>query len=126
MAVSQFKSKKTPTGARYHAYRKKKKFECGSSPTMTKVGDYKRKKLRVLGGNVKQRVLIADVVNLMDPNTKKASKAKLLNVSGNEANRYFVRRNIITKGCLINTDKGDAKVTSRPGQNGAINAVLVK
>jgi len=126
MAISQFRSKKTPSGSRYHAYRKKKKFECGSSPTLTKVGDLKRKKLRVLGGNVKQRVLGADTVNLIDPKTKKASKAKLLNVVGNTANRYFVRRNILTKGCVIKTDKGDARVTSRPGQNGTINAVLVQ
>ena len=126
MAISQFRSKKTPTGSRYQAYRKKKKFECGSAPTLTRVGSYKRKKLRVLGGNIKQRVLVADTVNLFDPKTKKASKAKLEGVVGNTANRYFVRRNILTKGCIIKTDKGEAKVTSRPGQDGSINAVLVE
>lgn len=126
MAISQAKSKKSPTGSRYHNYRKKKKHELGSAPTLTKVGPHKGKKLRVIGGNVKNRVLSSDKVNLLDPKTKKSSVAKIEKVVGNTANRYFVRRNIITKGCIIKTEKGDARVTSRPGQTGMINAVLVK
>jgi len=47
-------------------------------------------------------------------------------VVSSEANRHFVRRNIITKGAIVRTEAGDAKITSRPGQEGAINAVLIK
>ncbi len=126
MAISQFKSKQSPSGSKYNSYRKKRKFELGSSPTLTKIAPYKRKKLRVLGGNSKVRSLSADYAIVIDPSTRKASKVKILNVVGNPANRYFVRRNIITKGCLIKTEKGDARVTSRPGQEGTLNAVLVK
>ncbi len=44
----------------------------------------------------------------------------------NPANPNYVQRNIITKGAIIKTSAGNAKVTSRPGQDGTINAVLVK
>jgi small subunit ribosomal protein S8e len=53
-------------------------------------------------------------------------KAKILMVVGNPANRHFVRRNILTKGCIIETDKGKARVLSRPGQEGVVNAVLIQ
>lgn len=125
MAISQAKSNKSPSGSKYRNYRKKKQHELGSAPTLTKVGTTKGKKLRIIGGNTKSRVLSADVANLMDPKTKKSTKVKILSVTGNTANRYFVRRNIITKGCVIKTDKGDAKVTSSPGQTGIVNAVLI-
>ncbi|MEK6949175.1 MAG: 30S ribosomal protein S8e, partial [Nanoarchaeota archaeon] len=46
-------------------------------------------------------------------------------ISGNPANRHFVRRNIMTKGAIIETEKGKARITSRPGQDGAVNAVLI-
>ena len=58
--------------------------------------------------------------------TKKYSKLKILNIIDNKANRHFVRRNIITKGAIIKTEKGNARVNSRPGQEGSINAVLVE
>jgi len=44
----------------------------------------------------------------------------------NPANRHFVRRNILTKGTIIETVKGKAKITGRPGQEGMVNAVLIK
>ena len=126
MAISQHKSKQSPSGAKYKNYRKKKQYELGSSPTLTKVGKIRQKKARMLGGRLKRRLLAADTANLFDPKTKKSTKVKIKNVVGNTANRYFVRRNIITKGCMIETEKGKAKVTSRPGQEGTVNAVLVK
>jgi len=58
--------------------------------------------------------------------TKKYSKVKIKNVVENPANRHFVRRNILTKGTVVDTDKGKAKITNRPGQEGSINAVLVE
>jgi len=38
----------------------------------------------------------------------------------------FVRRKIITKGAIIKTELGLAKVTSRPSQDGVVNAVLIE
>jgi small subunit ribosomal protein S8e len=126
MAISQHKSKQSPSGAKYRDFRKKKQFELGSSPTLTKLAETKNKKAREMGGNRKTRLLSANTANVLDPKTGKSTKAKILNVVGNPANRYFVRRNILTKGTIIKTEKGDARVTSRPGQEGSVNAVLVK
>ena len=48
-----------------------------------------------------------------------------MEVIENTANPNYVRQNIITKGSVIETEKGKAKVTSRPGQHGVVNAVLL-
>jgi SSU ribosomal protein S8E len=42
------------------------------------------------------------------------------------ANREYARRGIIVKGAIIQTEMGKAVVTSRPGQDGAVNALLLK
>ena len=49
----------------------------------------------------------------------------IVNVVENPANPHLVRRNIITKGCVVETKLGKAKVTSRPGQEGSVNGVLI-
>ena len=49
-----------------------------------------------------------------------------MTVVENTANTHFVRRNIITKGAVVDTSLGRVKVTSRPGQHGMINGVLVE
>jgi small subunit ribosomal protein S8e len=54
------------------------------------------------------------------------TKSKILKVSKNTANRDYERRGVISKGAVIETEAGSALVTSRPGQNGVVNAVLIK
>ena len=125
MAIIQSRPQKKQTGAKYTDYRKRKKHVLGQSPTLTKVGDVKRKSTRVLGGNQKVFTLNTDTVNLVGKDGK-TKKVKIKAVVENEANRNYVRRNILTKGTIIETDGGKAKITSRPGQEGVINAVLVK
>ena len=78
-----------------------------------------------MGGNRKTRLLSADKANLFDPKTKKHEQVKIKTILENPANRHFVRRNIMTKGCIVETEKGKAKITSRPGQDGIVNAVLI-
>ncbi|HJJ40868.1 MAG TPA: 30S ribosomal protein S8e, partial [Methanocorpusculum sp.] len=34
--------------------------------------------------------------------------------------------NLMTKGAVISTDLGKARIVSRPGQDGVINAVLIE
>ncbi|MBI5398087.1 30S ribosomal protein S8e [Candidatus Woesearchaeota archaeon] len=126
MALSQAKAKKSPTGAKYKQFRKKKQFELGSNPTLTKLADMKKKSVRVLGGNQKNKLLSANTANVLDPKSKRFVQAKILTIVDNPANRHFVRRNILTKGCVISTDKGKARVTSRPGQDSVVNAVLIE
>ena len=124
MAVSQSRSQKKQTGAKYTDFRKRKKYELGRNPTMTKVAPSKRKTIRILGGNLKSFNLNTDIVNLTGKDGK-ATKAKIKAVVENAANRNFVRRNILTKGTVIETEKGKAKISSRPGQEGTVNAVLI-
>ncbi|MAG52508.1 MAG: 30S ribosomal protein S8e [Nanoarchaeota archaeon] len=124
MSISQYRPKRKVTGGIYINFRKKRKFELGSEANNTRVGGLKKKSIRVLGGNRKSFLLTSDIANVFDG--KKYSKSKIKAVLENSANRHFVRRNIITKGAIIDTELGKAKVVSRPGQESVINAVLLK
>ena len=125
MALSQIRAKRKPSGARYKDYRKKRQYELGREPSFTKLAKKKVQTIRVMGGNRKLRLLSADTANLYDPKTKAFKQAKIKPITDNPANRHFIRRNIITKGSIIDTEFGKAKITSRPGQDGVINAVLI-
>ncbi len=126
MALWQGRSTRKITGGRYHHQRKKRKTEIGRERTETTVGARLAKTLRVTGGSTKLRLLAAESANVVNPRTGECKKAKILGVVENAANLHFVRRNIITKGAIINTELGKAKVTSRPGQEGSVNAVLLE
>ena len=125
MAIPQTRSKRKVTGGRYIAARGKRRYELGRSPTLTRVEKKEMKTIRGLGGNLKQSLLRTNIANLFDPKTKKYTQVEIKNVADNPANRNFIRRNILTKGTIIETEKGNAKITSRPGQEGTVNAVLV-
>ncbi|MDR0911892.1 MAG: 30S ribosomal protein S8e [Methanobrevibacter sp.] len=125
MAIFQGKSTRSPSGARNRSYRGKKKFELGRDPADTRLGEKKLRKIRTRGGNEKLRLATGNKINVTNPETKKAELADVLNVIENNANPNFVRRNIITKGAVVETPLGNAKVTSRPGQHGVINGVLI-
>jgi len=83
---------------------------------------------RVIGGNKRQKAKKVLFANVIDG--KKAIKSKILGVIENSANRLYTRRNIITKGAFIkiqiNGNEKTAKVTSRPGQDGMINAIIAE
>ena len=125
MVVNQKRPKRKSSGSRYIKSEKKRISNKGNIPTLTKVADRKLVQVRTKGANSKQRLLQENTVNVLDKKTNKVKKVKILNITGNPANRNFVRRNIITKGTIMETELGKAVVTSRPGQEGSINAVLV-
>lgn len=125
MAISQGKSTRRLTGARNIDNRGKRKFELGRDPAETKIGDNKLRKIRTRGGNIKCRLAVSNKINLIDPKTNKAKTADVLGVIENQADPNYVRRNIITKGAIVETSEGNAKVTSRPGQDGVINGILI-
>ena len=126
MAIWQGKSLRKPTGARAKTNRNKRNSEFGRDPAETKIGDRKVKKIRTKGGNEKIRLTNTQTINVVDPKTNKVQVTDILNVVDNTANTHFVRRNIITKGAVVETSLGKAKVTSRPGQHGIVNGVLVE
>ncbi|MBS3150945.1 30S ribosomal protein S8e [Candidatus Woesearchaeota archaeon] len=121
---SQFRSKRKASGGRYKAIRKKKLREVGRDPLYTLIGKKKVNIYRGVGGDIKRSIVRAEEANVFDGN--KHNKVKILSVVDNKANRHFIRRNVITKGAIIRTEIGDARVVNRPGQEGFINAILVK
>jgi small subunit ribosomal protein S8e len=126
MALSQLKSLRKLSGGRYKQQgRKKKAYELGRGPALTKIEKRRARSVRTMGNNQKVRVLSSDIANLYDSKAKKYEQVKIKAVSENPANRHFIRRNIMTKGTVIETEKGKARVTSRPGQDGTVNAVLI-
>ena len=127
MGIWQGKSRRKPTGGKYKLVVKKHKKEMGREPAETHLTDeVKVKIVRVAGGNRKVKLLRTNYANVMDPESKVCKKVAISNVVGNDANKHYIRRNIITKGAIIETELGNAKVTSRPGQDGVVNAVLIK
>lgn len=126
MALSQLRSKRKPSGGRYLAARKKKLRELGSQPVFTRLGKRLIRYQRIMGGKYKIVTLRDDTANVYNPDTKKYEQLTIETIVDTPANRNFVRRNIMTKGTIIKTTKGNARITSRPAQDGIINAVLVK
>jgi len=114
------------TGGRYHAARKSKKYELPGIPRIVKLKARKAKVLKVRGGNKKIVLLSEEYANIFNPSTKKAKKAKIVNVVETQANRFLARQNVLIKGAVIDTELGKAKITNRPSQEGTINAILVK
>ncbi len=121
----QGRSTRKYTGGRLHHNRRKKAYEAGRPATDTVIGTERRKKVRTMGGNMKLRLLRCEFANVADPNSGVTKKSKIITVKSNAANTFFVRRNITTKGAVIETDLGEAVVTSRPGRDGIVNAKLI-
>lgn len=121
----QGKSIRKATGGRLRLNRSKRKFELGRDFTMPVIGAQKLKVINVTGNGTKVRVLKDDIINVTDPKTGKTQKVKMTTVTENPANKNYVRRNYLTKGAVVTTELGKAKITSRPGQSGSVNAVLV-
>lgn len=126
MAIAHYRAKRKVSGSPYKSWRTKRKFELGREPTMTKIEKKKMKILKTRGGNKKSVLLSEGTANIYDPKTKKYAKIKIKTVVESPANRHFIRRNILTKGTIIDTEKGRARITNRPGQEGVINAVLIE
>ncbi len=125
MALWQGKSRRSKTGRRVRYHRGKRKSEIGREQHLTIVGEQKTKKVRTKGANQKIRVKTGNIAFVVDPKTKKTTKTEIISVVENQANIHYVRRNIMNKGAIIETKMGKARITSRPGQTGNINAVLI-
>jgi small subunit ribosomal protein S8e len=119
------KTKRSGSGAIYIAFRKAKQYEIARQPVLTKIGEQKMKSVRARSGIEKRKLLDANKVNLYDPKSKKYSLVTVETVIENPANSQYVRRNILTQGVIVQTTKGKARITSRPGQQGFLNAVLI-
>lgn len=124
MTKWQLPPRKKTTGGFVKRHAKKTRAQRGRDYLPTRIGEPKIKELRTRGGNRKLIALTTNFANILADG--RHQKTKIISVSDNPADSQFVRRNIITKGAIIVTELGKARVTNRPGQEGTINAVLVE
>ncbi|RLG81079.1 MAG: 30S ribosomal protein S8e [Thermoprotei archaeon] len=118
---------KKPSGGEKGRYRKKRKYELGRPPTLTKLGESEERRfVRVRGGNHKIRLKKAVYVNVAIPAEGRSRKVKILDVIETPSNPQYAKSNIITKGTIVRTEIGIVKITSRPGQDGTLNGILVE
>jgi small subunit ribosomal protein S8e len=112
------------TGGRKVAMRDRRKFEIDRYPNEAIMGTTEIVSRRIRGNNVKNALKTAEFANVVDPASKKVVRARILQVTRNSANKDYERRGVITKGALLETESGIARVVSRPGQDGTVNAIL--
>ena len=120
MAFWHLKSRKKKTGGRLKSNKKKKKYQRGGYFIPAKIGELKTKTNRTKGGGMKRKLLSTKHVNVG------GEKLEIEDVLENKANFKFNREKTITKGAILQTKKGKVKVTSRPGQHGILNGVLIE
>ncbi|MCU4925531.1 30S ribosomal protein S8e [Halobacteria archaeon AArc-dxtr1] len=117
------RSTRKRTGGRLKDTRNRRKHQLGRHPAETQVGEPRFRTVDVRGNGEKTRALATNVATV---NTGgEAVTTEIADVVENDANPNYVRRNIVTKGAVIETGEGTARVTSRPGQSGQVNAVLL-
>ena len=112
------------SSGRYHKSRKKKLYELPGIKRIVRLGDEKKKTVKVTGGNKKTFLFKSKNINLLM--SGKIKKVEIKNVVETPSNRVLARQNVITKGTIVETELGKAKVTNRPSQEGMINGVLMK
>jgi small subunit ribosomal protein S8e len=125
MARSQERSRRKYTGKKYKHFNKKRKRDLERHPIHTEIGEEKKKKQRTMGGNTKLKLFAATHINVTDPNTNKTSKQEIIRFDSNAASQDLNRRHVLTKGAIVETELGKVRITSRPGQHGVINGVLI-
>ncbi|MFH0973840.1 MAG: 30S ribosomal protein S8e [Candidatus Micrarchaeota archaeon] len=136
------KKKNSGSGGKKRALRDKRRAHLGGFFARTKYEAPKsaegaetkeaRKEFRVRGGGRKVAAERIFYANLATPGSAAGGssggvkKTRVLNVVETPASRHYARENVVVKGAIILTEAGKARVTSRPGQHGVINAVLLK
>ena len=113
------------TGGRRHPLRIRRKYEMDRYPNEALNEAQETVTRKVRGKNQKTALKTIDFVNLATADAK-VKKTKILKVLENPTNNDYQRRGVITKGAILETQDGKCKVVSRPGQNGIVNAILIK
>ena len=120
-------SRRKPSGGRLKHYRGKRRTEISSENQFAYLGDEDhRKNYRKRAGSQTGRLLSVHEINVNDPKEGKTVRATINGVIENDADPNYVRRNIVTKGAVVDTDVGRGRVTSRPGMHGVVSGVLLE
>lgn len=128
MGIYQENDLRKPSGGRKSRnYKVKRKALLGGTSVETRVADKDEKTIeKGRGGNIKIRLKKASRAVVIDKKENKVKVEKILRVLETPSNKEYARRGIITKGTVIEVESGKAVVVSRPGQDGIVNAVLLK
>jgi small subunit ribosomal protein S8e len=120
----QGRSTRKRTGGRLRPNSGRKKHQLGRQPTETELGEPRLRTVDARGNTKKVRALSTNVAQVARPDGSSV-EATIEDVVENDANPNYVRRNIVTRGAVVETSEGQARVTSRPGQTGQVNTVLL-
>ncbi|KAJ6842970.1 40S ribosomal protein S8-like [Iris pallida] len=102
--------KRRATGGKKKAWRKKRKYELGRQPAMTKLSSNKTvRRVRVRGGNVKWRALRLDTGNFSWGSEAVTRKTRLLDVVYNASNNELVRTQTLVKSAIVQVDAAPFK-----------------
>ncbi len=117
-------SKRKATGGRLVKSRGKRRTEISAEKQYAVLGESKNKIYRKTGSNQTIRILSENMISVNDLKTGKTKRVQINNVVENPSNPNYVRRNILVKGAIVETELGLVRISSRPGQDGVINGVL--
>ncbi|MDP6869872.1 MAG: 30S ribosomal protein S8e [Candidatus Poseidoniaceae archaeon] len=115
-------SRRKSTGGRRVLSRGKRSTEISSEKQFALIGEPKRKIYRTTGGKTLVRILSDNTCSVATKKGKTVS-ATVTNVVENDANPNYIRRNILTKGAIVETSEGRVRITSRPGHDGVLNGI---
>merc|ERR1712127_464930 len=146
--------KRRATGGRMPIHQKKRKFEMGRQPTMTKLGPKRVRPLRTRGGNLKWRALKIDGGNFSWGSEAVSRKTRVLDVVYNATNNELVRTKTLVKNCIVLIDANPLRqwylkhydvelnkkkvaeqfnsgrllacISSRPGQSGRLDGYVLE
>jgi len=93
--------KRRATGGRMPIHKKKRKFEMGRQPAMTKLGPSRIRPVRCRGGNLKWRALKVDQGVFAWASENLTRKTRVLDVVYNATNNELVRTKTLVKNCIV-------------------------
>mmetsp|Transcript_34621 Transcript_34621/g.111156 ORF Transcript_34621/g.111156 Transcript_34621/m.111156 type:complete len:211 (+) Transcript_34621:105-737(+) len=96
--------KRRATGGKREQYRKKRKFELGRQPAMTKIGPKRVHEVRGRGGNMKFRAIRLETGNFSWGSEVCTRKARILDVVYNASNNELVRTKTLVKNSIVQVD----------------------
>eukprot|EP00249_Psilotum_nudum_P010930 c22855_g1_i1 orf=301-969(+) len=97
--------KRRATGGKKKAWRKKRKYELGRQPAMTKLSSDKTvRRIRVRGGNFKFRALRLDTGNYSWGSESVTRKTRILDVVYNASNNELVRTQTLVRSAIVQVD----------------------
>ena len=96
--------KKRVSGGRMPIHKKKRKFEMGRQPAMTKIGKKKISIVRGRGGNLKYRAIKLDFGNYTWQSESVSFKTRIYDTVYNATSNEFTRTKTLVKNAIVQID----------------------